>query len=164
MANTITEQIIESPPERSYTPVLENPAKDDNLTIQQRERDKQTTMLYAQYVIAHKEKQDFAKQTKGLVRNLCFIWVSFFILASVGLSLYIIICTQRQVTDIVALLGAVIPFVLAIIGTLNIVVKHVFPENEEQYINEIVIAIGKNDLEHKMSNIRKGDSSIKTDD
>jgi hypothetical protein len=41
-----------------------------------------------------------------------------------------------------------------IIGMLKIIVRYIFPENEEQYITKIVEDIQKNDLKNKRENIK----------
>ena len=44
--------------------------------------------------------------------------------------------------------------IAAVIGTLNIVTKYVFPENEEKNITDIVKLIHKNDLKNKQENMK----------
>ena len=127
----------------------------DNLTEQQRSRDRDTTALYKQFVEAHKEKQRFSKKAKKAICVSCVAWVSLLIIVCCVLSIYVITKTNRQSSDIVALISAVIPIVVAIVGTLNIVVRHVFPENEEKNITEIVKAIHENDFKNKQENLKR---------
>lgn len=131
----------------------------DNLTAQQRERDEQTTALYRQFVGAHKAKQDFVKGSKAKIRVYCTTWVSALILTCIALAAYVLIFTKRQGTDIIALVSALVPLLAAVLGTLNIVIKYVFPEEEEKHITNIVQTILQNDLLNKQENMkrRKGD-------
>jgi hypothetical protein len=143
---------IEVSPANRTVPDTKAPI-DDNLTEQQRLRDEYTTNLYKQFVDAHKEKQLFVKKSKESIRSWCIAWVTLLILACICLSAFVLIGTERQATDVIALISSAVPLVAAVIGTLNIVTKHVFPENEEQYITDIVKAINENDLKNKQQNL-----------
>jgi len=127
----------------------------DNLTEQQRKRDKSTTELYSQFISAHKTKHSFINKSKIVILIVCGVWVSCLIATCIGLSVYIVKNTERTVQDIVALIAAMAPILTAIIGTLNIVTKHVFPEDEEKHITEIVKTILSNDLQNKQENIKR---------
>ena len=149
----VSEQTIEVAPDRAIPPPpLKNPVP-SNLTEEQGKRDEQMTALFSQFVEAHKDKQIFSKESKTKIRSCCIVWVFMLILACIGLSFYIIMYTDRLVGDVVALIGAIIPLVMAVIGTLNIVIKHVFPENEEQYITDLVKTLSENDLKNKQVNL-----------
>ena len=149
-----TQLTIETPPANRNLPKLETPIY-DNLTVQQRERDIYTTGLLKQYVEAHKKKQNFAKNAKRTIFVCCIIWVFLLVLTCIGLSVFVILGTKRQVSDIISLISAIIPLTIAIIGTLNIVTKYVFPEDEEKNITEIVKQIQENDLKNKQQNLEK---------
>ena len=127
----------------------------DYLTSQQRKRDQETTKLYEQFVKSHEDKQEFARKSKEYIRNSCFVWVIVLILTCAGLSWYVIACTERSINDIAALISALVPITVAIIGTLNIVTKYVFPEDEEKNITEIVKLIHTNDLANKQENLKQ---------
>ena len=130
----------------------------DNLTKQQRQRDSQTTILYRQFIEAHKDKQGFIKNSKNHIRNACIAWVSVLILALILFAVHVLVFTDRQIADIVSLISVAVPLLVAIIGTLNIVTKHVFPEDEEKHITDIVKTILDNDLKNKLANIRRSDT------
>jgi len=132
----------------------------DNLTKQQRLRDTQTTALYEQFVEAHKVKQEFTRNSKLHIRNACIAWVSVLILAFIFFATYVLVFTDRKIVDIVSLISAAIPLLVAIIGTLNIVTKHVFPEDEEKHISNIVKTILDNDLKNKLANINQSDADV----
>ena len=157
----ITERTVEISPEGRMSPETEVPIN-DNLTPQQRERDVDTTILYRQFVNAHKEKQEFARGSKKAIRIFCIFSVSALLVVCAFLSVFFMLGTDRQVSDVVALISAIVPLLIAIIGTLNIVTKHVFPEDEERYITEIVKIIHANDLRNKQENIKSNKSSAKT--
>ena len=154
MVDEITDSTVEVTPTDRSIPGIEE-AMPDYFTQQQRIRDEYNTDLFKQFVEAYREKRDFAKIAKNSISIWCIICVSLLILACIGLSGYTLIWTTRQVTDVIALLSAVIPLIIAIIGTLNIVTKYVFPENEEQHITDIVNSINKNDLDNKLANINR---------
>ena len=59
----------------------------------------------------------------------------------------------NAVSGIVALITAYGSVLGVFMGVIQIITKYVFPENEEQYITEIVKAIQENDLQHKKVNI-----------
>ena len=61
---------------------------------------------------------------------------------------------SNTVEYLLRLIPICITFITLIIGTLNIIVKYVFPEKEEEYITKIVELIQNNDLEHKKENIK----------
>jgi hypothetical protein len=160
---TVTEETIEVAPENEaaidVAQELKKPPIEDYLTEEQSKRDVDTTTLYKQFVKAHNEKYKFAKESKTLIRNCCIICVSALVFACVALSSFVLIFTDRRTIDIIALISAVIPLIIAIIGTLNIVTKHVFPEGEEKYITDIVKIIHENDLKNKIENIKQTKNS-----
>jgi len=149
----VNDLTVEIAPENRDFPELEETVK-DNLTAEQRKRDEDTTTLYRQFVEAHNAKQLFSRSSKKVIRACCIAWISVFIMACIGLSAYVIIGTERQSADVIALISVIIPLIVAIIGTLNIVTKYVFPENEERHITEIVKTILDNDLKNKIENVR----------
>ena len=132
----------------------------DNLTGQQRARDKQTTVLYRQFSDAHKSKQAFSGRAKKGIYIACTAWVSVLILGCIVFSGFVLLKPEKGVNDIVALIVAVVPMLTAILGTLNIVTKYVFPEDEEKHITEIVKTILDNDLLNKQENIKRTGSSL----
>jgi len=134
---------------------------DPKQTRQQRLRDEETTRLYRQFVDSHEEKQKFARNKKNVIFWFCIVWVSLFTLACVVLSFYTIFYSPKSVNDIIMLISAIVPMVAAIVGTLNIVAKHVFPEDEEKNITEIVKAINDNDLKDKTENLKQENLSRK---
>ena len=151
-SKNVTENTIEVVPENRFSPPLEEPIK-DNLTLEQRKRDEHTTTLYKQFVEAHNEKKSFAKGSKTAIRACCIVWVSVLVFSCIVLSAFILVGTNRSLTDIVALISAIIPLIVAIIGTLNIVTQYVFPEGEDRNITEIVKQIHENDLKNKQVNM-----------
>lgn len=152
----VTDETLESPPFEEKTRIATRETTDpvyDNLTEQQRERDKSTTKLYEQFVTAHKEKTQFSGGAKKAIRASCITWISLLFLVCIVLSAYTVILTERQTSDLLTLVSALVPIIVAIIGTLNIITKYVFPEDEDRHITEIVKAIHENDLKNKQGNI-----------
>lgn len=158
MPAVITESTVEIEPESRASPISTKPV-DDHLTDEQRKRDEKTTVLYEQFISAYKEKQRFAKKSKDLIFTWCTQCVSLLVWACVGSSVYVIGWTNRESTDIIALISAIIPLLVAVIGTLNIVTKHIFPEDEEKHITDIVKVILENDLHNKQENMKSTTSN-----
>ena len=156
MGETITEFTEEVEPATKALPKLE-PSLKDNLTDEQRKRDKHTSILLEQFVKANDEKRAFAKIAKKVICVFCLGWVSILIVTCIALACFILTQTKRTTTDIIALISALAPLLATIVGTLNIVTKHVFPEDEDRNITEIVKAIQDNDLKNKQVNIRQNE-------
>ena len=127
----------------------------DNLTSEQRKRDAHTSTLYKLFVDAYKNSRQFAKTFKLVICIWGLVLVSCMTIACVILSFYILMFTERQPSDIIALISAIIPLVVSIIGLLTIITKHIFPENEEKHVTEIVKLVHENDLKNKRENIRQ---------
>lgn len=76
---------------------------------------------------------------------------------------------NASIPAMVEVISVCITFLSLIVGILTIMVKYVFPENEEEYITRIVEIIQNNDLENKKENIRaqlqilKDKNSLDTD-
>jgi len=126
----------------------------DNLTDEQFERDKQTTKLYEQFVKSHRNKQKFIRSSKKLILYFCLGWVTALIIACVVFPIYVLSRPVISQYDIISLISTIVPLIGAILGTLNIVTKYVFPKSEERYITKLVRLIHKNDLKNKRVNIK----------
>lgn len=90
------------------------------------------------------------------VNNFSFFWSFDF------LSLKVLnVDSDLKIQDVAAFITACISFISLIIGLLTIITKYFFPENDEQYITQIVESIQKNDLENKRENARyKNDRQV----
>ena len=64
-----------------------------------------------------------------------------------------------KVTDVIALVTALVSFVTSILALTTIITKFCFPEDDEKYITSIVESIQKNDLENKKESMRLYSSS-----
>jgi hypothetical protein len=135
----------------------------DNLTVQQRKRDGYTTKLYNLFVKSYESNRNFASIFKVIICAWCLIIVSGVFVACVMLAFYILQQTERTVGDIIALISATIPLATAVMGILQIVTKHVFPEDDEKHVTEIVKAIHDNDFKNKQENIRQQNGSATND-
>ena len=158
----VTEDTTEIEPSSRVPSSLEQPIR-DYLTEEQRKRDEHTTTLYEQFVWAHNEKCDFVKESKKTIRKWCILWVCALILAvlaCIAVAGVVLVYTDRLATDVIALISAIVPLLVAIIGTLNIVTKHVFPEDEERYITDIVKLIHENDFKNKQANMQNQNTNV----
>lgn len=122
----------------------------DNLTTQQRLRDKHITALLSTYVGSYMDKNKDNKKIRKVIAYTCLgILVLFTI---VLLSLIIknfVVFNVTTYEPIVALLTICVTYITSIIGILKIITSYVFPKKDEEYITRIVELIQKNDLENK---------------
>ena len=153
----IDTDVLEVEPVSKRRPIEKESPINDNLTEQQRKRDEHTTILYQHFVGAQKEQHEFRGKLKYAISNWCLWGVSFLVLACIALSGYTLIYTERQSSDIIALVGAIIPLLTAVVGILGIVTRYVFPEDADKYIAEFVKQIHENDLQNKRENIKSID-------
>lgn len=135
--------------------------KPDNLTRQQRLRDRQITSLLTSYVDAYKKKSETNNFYKKLILFFCITILGIF---TVAISISIINFLSKgivQLESLVGLIVALISFVSLFIGILKIITEYIFPKNEEQYITKIVELIQTNDLENKKADKSEGNNEWK---
>lgn len=138
--------------------------KDPFVTAEQKKRDEQITRLLTGYVDSYEKKVKSSKTYRKIIFFLCILVVVAF---SVVLGFFA--CrvanwnNELQISNLVAFITACISFVSLIIGLLTIITKYFFPENDEQYITQIVESIQKNDLENKRENAKYQHLSKKRD-
>jgi len=159
----VTENTVEVAPDGKPRQELRKEQVRDYLTDEQKKRDESTTELYEQFVESHKDKQTFSKESKQSILALCRWWISGIIAACIMLSFYILVCTDRQASDIVALISAIVPLLLALVGTLNIITQNVFPHDEDVHLTKLMTQIHENDLKNKIENM-KGSKEPETAD
>ncbi len=134
--------------------------KDEFQTEQQKRRDGKVTELLEKYVKAYENKTKAQKKYRAIL-----FWGSSGIIAlfSIALLVIAIITITRigdiKVTDVIALITALISFVTSILALTTIITKFCFPEDDEKYITSIVESIQKNDLENKKESMRLYSSS-----
>jgi len=126
----------------------------DFFTTEQRNRDQFITRLFQSFVRSYESKSAFSDRAKTLILRFTIAWISIMLVSCLLATRSFILAGGRSFADISALLSAVLPFVAAIIGTLNIVTRYVFPADEEKYITEIVKSVQQYDLENKRLNMR----------
>ena len=129
--------------------------KDPFVTVQQKQRDEKVTKLLSQYVTFYENKVSHSTTCRYLILIPCMVIIVGF----AGLLLYLAFRLLNEenavpVTDLVAFITACISFISLIIGLLTIITKYFFPENDEQYITQIVESIQRNDLENKRENAK----------
>ena len=133
-----------------------DPFYDKFSTSEQKKRDGYVTTLLKSYVSSYKNKTiENAKY-----KRIFFYGILILIVVLIAFCLMCISCILYQLNNsntveyLLRLIPICITFITLIIGTLNIIVKYVFPEKEEEYITKIVELIQNNDLEHKKENIK----------
>lgn len=125
------------------------------VTEEQKKRDAEITKLLAEYVGFYKKKVRHSTICRYIILIPCMLIVSSFAFILVFFALKIINSQSNvQPTGVAAFITACISFISLIIGLLTIITKYFFPENDEQYITNIVESIQKNDLENKRENAK----------
>lgn len=142
---------------------MNKPYVDEFITIQQKERDKQITILLSHYVDAYKSKINSSKWYKGILFTICvsilliFSIMFAYLIYKLSFSADITVNNATEsasIGNIVELVSVCVTFLTLIVSILKIITKYVFPEKEEEYITRIVEIIQKNDLENKKENIK----------
>lgn len=129
--------------------------EDHYITEEQAKRDEQVTLLLEQYVKAYKNKVAVSRICRWLILVPCLLAVIGFSVALVCLIFsYATAEAPIELAGVAAFVTACVSFASLIIGLLTIITKYFFPENDEQYITQIVESIQKNDLENKRENAK----------
>ena len=130
--------------------------KDPFITPEQKKRDEQITRLLTAYVDSYEKKVNSSMWYRVIILVVC---ISVVIAFACALRYFAIRVAnwenELQISNLVAFVTACISFVSLIIGLLTIITKYFFPENDEQYITQIVESIQKNDLENKRENAKQ---------
>lgn len=127
--------------------------EDSNQTREQKKRDEQITRLLTEYVDAYHEKAKTNQSFKGILFTVSIILFSCLVSICILYILITMVRDRASVTDAVSLVAVCVTMIGSIAFLLEIIAKHIFPENEEKNITEIVKAIQNNDLEDKRINI-----------
>lgn len=126
---------------------------DPYATAEQKKRDSQVTELLTAYVTSYKKKVRHSTICRYVILIPCIAIVVVFAGILVYFSFRIMNTKSTvRISDLATFITACISFISLIIGLLTIVTKYFFPENDEQYITQIVDSIQKNDLENKRVN------------
>lgn len=131
------------------------PFVDHFQTAQQRKRDETITELLKEYSHSYAEKGRVKRLCQEYIMFVCGVFVVVSVFGIIGLSCRVIF-TPESISDLnglAAFVTAFIGFVSLVFGLITIITKYAFPENDEQYITEIVKAIQDNDLKHKIKNM-----------
>lgn len=129
--------------------------KDEFQTEQQKLRDGKVTELLEEYVKAYENKTAAQKKYRAII-----FWGSSGIIGLFSIALLVIAIVtitrigEIKVTDVIALITALISFVTSILALTTIITKFCFPEDDEKYITSIVESIQKNDLENKKESMQ----------
>ena len=128
--------------------------KDKFLTAEQRNRDKQITRLLRYYICSYHFKIWFQAVSRIILFSACIVIVSVFSYKLISIiTKFDLSSIGLESNNLISLISICVTFIISIIGTLNIIVKYCFPENDEQYITEIVKSIQNNDFINKKQNM-----------
>lgn len=101
---------------------------------------------YGQY---YQNKVEFQNLYRKIIFWGCSLIVALFC-GAIGFVVYRVFKDTNLLTlsGSVTIAGALISFVVSILELIRIIMKYCFPENDEEYIIEIVKSIQQNDLEN----------------
>jgi len=116
---------------------------------QQSIRDKQITRLLKSFVDSYDDKRQFRRETKWGILFFAAFWMSLLLLACILFSKSVLADPDRSIADVAALLAALVPLVTAMLGTLGVVVRYVFPEDEDKNTAEILRLVQESDLKNR---------------
>lgn len=140
--------------------------QDPYQTEEQLKRDSTITKLLTEYYEAYVRKGKMRMYLQQGIWGLCAVFVMGSIIALLFLTQKVVFHSD-ELSDLNAIVGFVTAFVSfagLVFGLMTIITRFAFPENDEQYITDIVKAIQDNDYKtvvesHK--NMSKGDSPKK---
>ena len=140
--------------------------QDPYQTEEQLKRDSTITKLLTEYYEAYVRKGKMRMYLQQGIWGLCAVFVMGSIIALLFLTQKVVFHSD-ELSDLNAIVGFVTAFVSfagLVFGLMTIITRFAFPENDEQYITDIVKAIQDNDYKtvvesHK--NMSKGNSPKK---
>ncbi len=134
---------------------------DSYQTREQKARDCEVTKLLKQYVTAYTNKVEAQKIYRKVLLALFSVIIGIFSLTFCFLLLFFgIIPQSTDLAGVVSLISVCVTFLISILGLAQIMVKYCFPENDEEYITNIVGTIQKNDLSHKLANMNTSAENV----
>lgn len=109
------------------------------------ERTKIITSLFGNYRDQQAERYEYKKEKKGsILRFLVFLIIGIF--ALLCYCCYTVVSRNSYKTeDIVALVSSFVTCLGSILSILMIIIKYIFPEDEDKNFNNLVTAIIEND-------------------
>lgn len=134
------------------TKVKNDKELDNFKTEQETKRDEFITDLLMEYVNSCKDKFQFKKIYKEKLFKVCIFSISALILLMIVICI-LLVCRRDGLDLIIPFISTCVTFIGSFIGILKIIVKYIFPENDEKYITEIVQLIQNNDLANKKENL-----------
>lgn len=126
--------------------------RDPYTTAEQEARDKEITRLLKAYVRGYEGKVRHSVWCRYLILGLCIAVIGFF---SFGLGWFSWRMVNAEggmkMADLASFITACLSFLGLLVGVLVVITKYFFPENDEQYITQIVKSIQENDLANKQN-------------
>lgn len=116
---------------------------------QQQERDIQITMLLTAYVKSYEKKSKQNPVYRGVIVAIIFMIIIGITFASVFISIKFANKSNAEIKDIIGLVTSLAAFLPSIFGLFKLIIKYVFPAEEEKYITDIVKIIQENDLKNR---------------
>ncbi len=131
--------------------------EDQFLTKEQKARDALITKLLRSYVYAYEKKVRHSVICRYLILVPCMGIIVAFAWALGGFFRQLTGAPAGiEMTEMVSFVTACVSFLGLVVSVLLIITKYFFPENDEQYITQIVKSIQENDLANKRENAKNG--------
>ena len=150
--NKLYKKILSESIESDYVH-REEQLNDRWLTQEQASRDQEITRLLKLYVSAYEKKVKNNPRYRLAIMIGCAVVIVAAIVGCGYITIKIMSAEEKNVADVIMIITAFGSVLGVLAGIVQIITKYVFPEDEEQYITEIVKSIQTNDLENKKVNI-----------
>lgn len=123
-------------------------------------RSRHITTILEQYAFAYTTKAKFQNFYRKVLFWGCSSIVVLFCIAIIAV-VVVALCnlSSLDLSGAISIITPAISLVVAILELVRIITKYCFPENDEQYIVDIVTSIQTNDLEKYKENNRANEAS-----
>lgn len=133
-------------------------------TFEQKKRDKKITLLLTHYVNWYEDKAKDNRLFKQVIFYSMIGALGLIVFTCIAMSMISLFKQNQSTADVITLISSFVTLAVAIIGIVNVITAHIFPQDDEKYITQIVESIQRNDLENKRENIKANQNSNKNTD
>lgn len=156
IANSIFKKLLDN------SLVEDAPFFDTYQTREQKKRDASISVLLNDYVDAYKNKTTTQKAYRKALFITSSVLLSLFSIAVIIIGVVIVLHKSKvEVNNLISLITLCITYLASLVGLIQIITKFCFPENDEQYITQIVESIQRNDLDNKKENMHFRQDNVK---
>lgn len=112
---------------------------------QQELRAEEITTIFTNYRIQQDERYKYKKKMKPVIFWFLFALITVIVLSLFGWSIVFICLHEIDAASVVALVSSFVTCLGSILSILIIIVKYIFPEDEDKNFNALVTSIIEND-------------------